>query len=73
MDINSYAVVNEGGNWHVRYVETRHGPFRNQVEAIAAAKSWASKNVPSAVVLQLAPDHFCRVWSSSDDPLPRIR
>jgi len=66
--MNEYKVVIIRGEWHVSFSDARHGPFRNQEEAVATAKGWARKNEP-AVVLVDAEGMAQLVWKW-DDPVP---
>jgi len=73
MALSSYKVTDFEGQWHVDFAGVSYGPFRNKSEAIAAAKGWAAKNVPSVVIAQDVTDKFNTVWTSDDPPLPLIR
>lgn len=72
MGIQSYEVVNIRGDWHVTFAADLYGPFRAQPEAIAAAKSWAIKQPPSVVIVEVGPGEFETVWTSDDLPLPLV-
>ena len=72
MVMQTYEVVAIRGQWHVTLSADLYGPFRNQDDAVATARSWAAVKPPSVVILEVSPGEFETVWTSDDIPLPLV-
>jgi len=68
MTQEKYFIVQQGGEWKIRFREQMFGPYRSRDEAllfaIDAAKSIAPRT-SSAVLVEDVDNHFLTQWSSA--------